>query len=184
MTPLKRLESTRAHRWTKLRLNGPSLIGNDGATASEIASELTAMERKLLIVAAAFALGMVLLGIFLKPGEPEIVLEPSATNPDGTWFREEVLNSTTPVLVDFGAEWCGPCRMIAPLLDQLEKEYADKMKVVRIDVDEHSALAQDFGVSGIPLVVIIKEGKTVASMTGVPNNFSYADLVELVQPHL
>jgi len=81
-------------------------------------------------------------------------------------FEQDVLKSEVPVLVDFWAEWCGPCRMIAPLLDTAASEYAGKLKVVKVNVDENSQTPADFGVRGIPTLLMIKDGKVVDTKVG------------------
>ena len=77
---------------------------------------------------------------------------------DGT-FEAEVLNSDTPVLVDFFAEWCGPCKMMAPVLDEVARDYAGKLKVVKVDVDESGETAARFGVTAMPTFVLVKNGR-------------------------
>lgn len=74
-------------------------------------------------------------------------------------FRSEVLESGIPVLVDFYADWCGPCRMIAPYVAEIAKEYAGKVKVGKINVDEESELAINFGIDSIPAILIFKNGE-------------------------
>jgi thioredoxin 1 len=81
-------------------------------------------------------------------------------------FQAEVLNSTVPVLVDFWAPWCGPCRAIAPLLDELAGEYAGKAKVVKINVDDHQAVAQRYRVSSIPNLIVFKNGQVAQQIVG------------------
>jgi len=80
-------------------------------------------------------------------------------------FNQEVLNSDKPVLVDFWAPWCGPCRMVAPLVEEIAKERSD-IKVVKINVDEEQELAMQFGVMSIPTLVVMKNGKIVNQVTG------------------
>lgn len=80
-------------------------------------------------------------------------------------FNQEVLNSDKPVLVDFWAPWCGPCRMVVPLVEEIAKERSD-IKVVKINVDEEQELAMQFGVMSIPTLVVMKNGKIVNQVTG------------------
>ena len=80
-------------------------------------------------------------------------------------FNQEVLNSDKPVLMDFWAPWCGPCRMVVPLVEEIAKERSD-IKVVKINVDEEQALAMQFGVMSIPTLVVMKNGKIVNQVTG------------------
>ena len=81
-------------------------------------------------------------------------------------FESEVLNSTVPVLLDFWATWCGPCRMIAPTLAQIAEENEGKLKVGKVNVDEEMELAMRFGVTSIPLLVVMKDGKVVNKAVG------------------
>ena len=81
-------------------------------------------------------------------------------------FNEEVVNSPTPVLVDFWAEWCGPCKMIAPVLEQLSAELQGKMKIAKVNVDESPQLAGQFNVMSIPTLLVFKGGKPVDQIVG------------------
>lgn len=81
-------------------------------------------------------------------------------------FREAVVESDKPVLVDFWAAWCGPCQMVGPVLDEIAKEQADKLTVAKVNVDEQQALAQMFGVMSIPTMMLFKDGKVAKTMTG------------------
>ena len=80
-------------------------------------------------------------------------------------FNQEVLNSDKPVLMDFWAPWCGPCRMIVPLVEEIAKERSD-IKIVKINVDEEQELAMQFGVMSIPTLVVMKDGKIINKATG------------------
>jgi thioredoxin 1 len=81
-------------------------------------------------------------------------------------FKNDVVNSKVPVLLDFWATWCGPCRMYGPVLDEIAKEYGKKLKVYRVNVDENPSLSQQFNISAIPMSIIFKKGKIVKGWSG------------------
>ncbi|WII94009.1 thioredoxin TrxA [Kingella negevensis] len=83
-----------------------------------------------------------------------------------TTFEAEILNSSLPVVLDFWAPWCGPCKMIAPVLDQLAEEMDGKVKIAKINVDDNQAIPAQFGVRGIPTLIVFKDGKSVATKVG------------------
>ena len=83
-----------------------------------------------------------------------------------TTFETEVLGSEKPVIVDFWAEWCGPCHMVAPALDQIAEERADELRLVKVNIDEQPALAQRYGIMSIPTIVLFKDGEPVAGALG------------------
>ena len=81
-------------------------------------------------------------------------------------FENEVMKSIIPVLMDFWAPWCGPCRMMGPIIEQLAEEYEGKAKVGKVNVDEEGELLQAFGVTSIPTIVLVKDGKVVKQVVG------------------
>jgi thioredoxin 1 len=84
---------------------------------------------------------------------------------DGS-FDSEVINADGPVLVDFWAEWCGPCKMIAPILDEIAEEYGDKIKIAKLNIDENSNTPPKFGIRGIPTLMLFKNGNVEATKVG------------------
>ncbi len=88
-----------------------------------------------------------------------------------TNFQKEVLESGQPAIVDFWASWCGPCRMIAPIFEELSNQYAGKVKFVKVNVDENPKTPATYGVRGIPTLIVFKDGKVVDQVVGaVPKN--------------
>jgi thioredoxin 1 len=92
-------------------------------------------------------------------------------------FDEEVLKSTEPVLVDFWAPWCGPCKAIAPIVEELSGEYSGKLKVVKVNVDDNKEAAHRYNVRGIPNLILFKDGEMVDQMIGARTKQELIDLV-------
>ena len=98
-------------------------------------------------------------------------------------FETEVLRSDVPVLVDFWASWCGPCRVVGPTIDQLANEFDGQAKIGKLNVDEHGEVTQQFGISSIPAVLLFKDGQVVDTLIGVQNKEQYvAALEQLMAP--
>ena len=95
-----------------------------------------------------------------------------------TSFDDEVLNASGPVLVDFWAEWCGPCKMIAPVLDELADEYAGKLKVCKLDIDANPDTAPKYNVKGIPTLIIFKNGNAEAKKVGALSKSQLATFID------
>lgn len=93
-------------------------------------------------------------------------------------FDEVVMKADKPVIVDFWAEWCGPCRMIAPVIDEISKEYSGKAIVAKCDVDESPSVAAQFGIRSIPTVLFFKDGKVADKQVGAVPKKNYADKLD------
>lgn len=86
-------------------------------------------------------------------------------------FKEEVLKAELPVLVDFFAEWCGPCKKVAPVLEDISQEYSGKIKVVKVDVDETGSTAAHYGIMSVPTLMLFKDGKVVSQSAGALSKY-------------
>ncbi|MEE3716902.1 thioredoxin [Tumidithrix elongata RA019] len=96
-------------------------------------------------------------------------------------FKQEVLDNELPVLVDFWAQWCGPCKMVAPIVDELATQYEGQVKVVKLDTDQNSAIAKEYGIRSIPTLMIFKQGQKVDTVVGaVPKT----TLINAIDKHL
>ena len=106
---------------------------------------------------------------------PDIVHTTDAT------FSQDVLKSDKPVLLDFWAEWCGPCKMIAPILDEVSESYKDKLQIAKMNVDENRDVPAKFGIRGIPTLMLFKDGQLAATKVGA---LSKAQLTAFIDSHL
>ena len=93
-------------------------------------------------------------------------------------FEAEVLQSTTPVLVDYWAEWCGPCKMIAPILDDVAKEYSGKLKIAKLNIDENQDTPPKYGIRGIPTLMLFKNGNVEATKVGALSKSQLAAFID------
>ena len=93
-------------------------------------------------------------------------------------FQNDVLNADKPVLVDFWAEWCGPCKMIAPILDEIAAEYGDKLKVAKLNIDENPQTPPKFGIRGIPTLILFKNGTVEAQKVGAVSKSQLAAFLD------
>jgi thioredoxin 1 len=96
-------------------------------------------------------------------------------------FKADVLESAKPVLVDYWAEWCGPCRMIGPIVEESATEYADRLTVAKLNIDENAATAKRYGIRGIPTLMLFKDGAPVATHVG---SLSRSQLHALIDAHV
>lgn len=95
-------------------------------------------------------------------------------------FEQDVLNSENPVMVDYWAEWCGPCKMIAPILDEVAGEYGDNLKVAKINIDENPETPQKYAVRGIPTLMIFKGGEVIGTKVGAMTKSQLSAFIDSV----
>lgn len=102
----------------------------------------------------------------------------SVLNLTGENFEEEVMKEEKPVLIDFWASWCGPCRMVSPIVDEIAEEYSDKVKVCKVNVDDEPNLATSFEIMSIPTLIVIKNGKLHKRTVGAKSKEEILELVD------
>lgn len=95
-------------------------------------------------------------------------------------FEDEVLNSGTPVLVDYWAEWCGPCKMIAPILEEIADEYTNKLTIAKLNIDDNQSTPQRYGVRGIPTLMIFKDGEIAGTKVGALSKSQLSAFIDSV----
>ncbi len=100
------------------------------------------------------------------------------TNVSDTSFEEEVLKADAPVLVDYWAEWCGPCKMIAPVLEEIAREYGGKLKVAKLNIDENTQTPRKYGIRGIPTLMLFKNGNVEATKVGAVSKSQLAAFLD------
>lgn len=97
---------------------------------------------------------------------------------DNNNFQKEIIQSNVPALVDFWATWCGPCKMISPIIDEIAKEYDGKLKVSKINIDDSPELASQFGIMSIPTLLFFKDGEVIDQITGVVSKATLKEKID------
>lgn len=108
----------------------------------------------------------------------EIIVSEKITHISDSTFEQEVLQNDQPVLVDYWAEWCGPCKMIAPILDEIADEYEGKLKITKLNIDDNPATPPKFGIRGIPTLMIFKDGDVAATKVGALSKSQLAAFID------
>lgn len=93
-------------------------------------------------------------------------------------FEQEIMLEQKPILIDFWASWCGPCKMVSPIIDEISEEYDGKIKVCKVNVDEEGILASEFAIVSIPTILLVKDGKIVERLVGVRSKDDFCDEID------
>lgn len=133
------------------------------------------MKFSLIVVVAILAVGVAFVALRTTSGRSiaenskgkDTAKMSEVTEVTQDTFEQEVLKSDKPVLVDFWAPWCGPCRMLSPIVDELAKEHSDKMKFTKVNTDQNGAISSQYGIRGIPTLMFFKDGKEIDRIVGV-----------------
>ncbi|WP_437225179.1 thioredoxin family protein [Planctomicrobium sp. SH661] len=140
------------------------------------------MERILLLVGGGLTLLLLVFATLSRVDNPhQGIPQFSDKPPNDAWFQATVLDSSKPVLVDFTATWCGYCKQLAVVLEDIKKNYGDQITVVAVDVDKHPEVAAAYQVNGLPTLMVVKDRKVVAYEPGM---MRYETVEQLIQPHL
>lgn len=117
----------------------------------------------------------------VRPLEESLAVSKQIVNTTDAAFDADVVKSSQPVLLDFWAEWCGPCKAVAPILDVIADEYKDRLRVVKLNVDENPKTAQKYNVRSIPTLLLFRNGSVAAQQVGLP---SKSQLESFIEAHL
>ena len=139
------------------------------------------MERLLLLVAAILMLLLIMFAVSTPSSNPETMGEIELAPPNDEWFQEHVVARPVPVLVDFNAQWCGPCKMMEPFLERLKHDYEGRLEIVGVDIDAHPGIASHYQATAIPLLLLMDKGKVLDGIAGV---VPYTFLQKFVDPHV